>query len=687
MIPCDSRQCAIGAGFVHPIRPPREIGLRRQALLGAVALAATAATLGLRVALEPALGGQPALTLFVLPILLCAWLGGCQAGLLATGLSVLAADVFLLPPTLSLEIAAAADRWQLLFIGIGGLGISLICESLHRAQRRAELAATRSLEAEKHAEAALEEAAGLRAALDEHAIVAITDASGRITFVNDKFCAISKYSREELLGQDHRIINSGLHPQEFFRDLWATIGHGRVWKGEIRNRAKDGSFYWVETTIVPFLDAEGKPRQYIAIRDDITRLKTAEESLRALNADLERRVRERTAELQSLFESLPGLYLVLTPDLRIIAASNAYLAATMTKREDIVGRGIFDAFPDDPADPDATGVANLRASFEHVLKKRTAHTMAIQRYDIRQPGGAFEVRYWSPINSPVPGADGEIKYIIHRVEDVTEFVQQQPRGDSADMQARLQQMEAEIFQSSQKVREINQQLEAANKELESFSYSVSHDLRSPLRSIDGFSQALIEDCAGHVPENAMRYLGIIRESAQQMGALIDDLLAFSRLGRAPLEKRTVDTAILVREVLEELVPQHAGRKIEIRTNELPACEADPALLRQVWLNLLANAFKYTRRRDPAVIEIGCEPTVRGEAFFVRDNGAGFDMRYVDKLFGVFQRLHRAEDYEGTGVGLALVQRIVHRHGGQVWAEAAVDRGATFRFTLTGEPSP
>jgi light-regulated signal transduction histidine kinase (bacteriophytochrome) len=172
-----------------------------------------------------------------------------------------------------------------------------------------------------------------------------------------------------------------------------------------------------------------------------------------------------------------------------------------------------------------------------------------------------------------------------------------------------------------------------------------------------------------------------------MGALIDDLLAFSRLGRAPLEKRTVDTAILVREVLEELVPQHAGRKIEIRTNELPACEADPALLRQVWLNLLANAFKYTRRRDPAVIEIGCEPTVRGEAFFVRDNGAGFDMRYVDKLFGVFQRLHRAEDYEGTGVGLALVQRIVHRHGGQVWAEAAVDRGATFRFTLTGEPSP
>jgi signal transduction histidine kinase len=408
------------------------------------------------------------------------------------------------------------------------------------------------------------------------------------------------------------------------------------------------------------------------------------DGVRSRDAEIAEAKFERATELQSLFEALPGLYLVLTPDLRIIAASNAYLAATMTKREDILGCGIFDVFPDDPADPAATGVTNLRASFDYVLKHHAAHTMAIQRYDIRQPDGVFEERYWSPINSPVLGANDEVKYIVHRVEDVTEFVRQQPRKEDDTLQARMQQMEAEIFQSSQKVQEINRQLEAANKELEAFSYSVSHDLRAPLRGIDGFAQALLEDYGNQVPDEARRYLGIIRECAQQMGTLIDDLLAFSRLGRTPLEKRHVDTESLVRSVLDELAPQREGRVIEVRVGPLPPCTADPALLRQVWLNLLSNAFKYTRKREAAEIEVGCESARGLDAFFVRDNGAGFDMRYADKLFGVFQRLHRAEDYEGTGVGLALVQRILHRHGGHVWAEAAVDCGATFHFTLQEE---
>lgn len=542
--------------------------------------------------------------------------------------------------------------------------------------------------------AAEKEIADLTTALDEHAIVAITDPRGKITFVNDKFCAISRFSREELLGKDHRIINSGHHPAEFFRGLWNTISEGRVWKGEIRNKAKDGTFYWVDTTIVPFLDDAGKPRQYVAIRTDISCLKRAEEEILSLNRQLEHRVAERTAqleaannelqrsraEMQSLFESLPGLYLVLTPDLKIVTASDAYFRATLTTREAIVGRGLFEVFPDNPGEP-GTGLANLRASLDRVLEDRAPDSMAIQRYDIRGKDGLFEERYWSPINSPVLGANGEVKYIIHRVEDVTAYMHRESGNDDLKMRTRLHQMEAEIFQDAQRIQEANRKLEAANKELESFSYSVSHDLRAPLRTVDGFSQAVLEDFGPQLPEEGRRYLHLIRQGAQRMGRLIDHLLAFSRLSRAAVNRTTVDTEKLVRTVLAELSRQREGREVEIIIHPLPSCQADAALLHQVWTNLLSNAFKYTQKCDEARIEIGCNSSAAGDVFFVRDNGAGFDMRYADKLFGVFQRLHRAEDYEGTGVGLAIVQRIVQRHGGAVWAEAAVGHGAAFHFTL------
>jgi PAS domain S-box-containing protein len=238
----------------------------------------------------------------------------------------------------------------------------------------------------------------------------------------------------------------------------------------------------------------------------------------------------------------------------------------------------------------------------------------------------------------------------------------------------------------ERVRQRTAQLEAANKELEAFSYSVSHDLRAPLRAIDGFAQKLVREFGAQLPEEAARQLRRVRENARQMGQLIDDLLTFSRLGRQPLRKQTVGPADLVRQVLEELRPEREGRRVEIRAGSLPPCQGDPALLKQVFTNLLGNALKYSRKRDPAVIDVGAREGDRpGECvYFVRDNGAGFDMRYAGKLFGVFQRLHPVEDYEGTGVGLAIVQRIIHRHGGRIWAEGQVDRGAEFAFTLTGE---
>ncbi len=376
-------------------------------------------------------------------------------------------------------------------------------------------------------EGSVRENLNLRAALDEHAIVAKTDPQGRITYANDKFCAISKYSRAELLGQDHRLVNSGYHSQEFFRDLWSTIGRGGVWKGEIRNRAKDGSHYWVATTIVPFLDADSKPYQYIALRSDITGLKTIEEEVRRLNEGLAQRVEERTREL---------------------AASN-------------------------------------------------------------------------------------------------------------------------------------RELEATNKELEAFSYSVSHDLRAPLRHISGFVNLILKSGVALPPETA-RQIGIIANSATQMGRLVDDLLVFSRMGRKEMRKSAVNMDQLVKETLQKLKPEMEGRNIVWKQSPLPEVQADPSMLCQVLINLISNAIKYTRPRDPAEIEIGCHAASADEhVFFVRDNGVGFDMRYSDKLFGVFQRLHLDEEFEGTGIGLANVRRIIQRHGGRAWGEGKLNAGATFYFSL------
>jgi signal transduction histidine kinase len=249
---------------------------------------------------------------------------------------------------------------------------------------------------------------------------------------------------------------------------------------------------------------------------------------------------------------------------------------------------------------------------------------------------------------------------------------------------KIRRLNAEL---EQRVADRTAQLEAANRELEAFSYSVSHDLRAPLRAVDGFSQAVLEDFGDALPAEGKRKLQIVRGSAQRMGQLIDDLLAFSRLSRQPLRKRTVDPEPQVRAVLAELQAQIEGRKIRIDVGALPPCQGDRALLKQVWVNLLSNAVKYTARQEHAVVEIGCTEQKGEQVYFVRDNGTGFDMRYADKLFGVFQRLHRADEFEGTGVGLAIVQRIVHRHGGRIWADAAVGRGATFYFTLGNDPKP
>lgn len=226
-----------------------------------------------------------------------------------------------------------------------------------------------------------------------------------------------------------------------------------------------------------------------------------------------------------------------------------------------------------------------------------------------------------------------------------------------------------------------ERIEQLNHELESFSYSVSHDLRAPLRSIDGYTQILMEDYASRLDDEGKRVLNVVVNNARRMAKLIDDLLDFSRVGRKEISKMGINTESLVQGVVSELRAQEPGRDVEIYVSPLHASNGDPNLLRQVWVNLISNALKYTRKREKARIEITSREDPEEAIFSIKDNGTGFDMQYAGKLFGVFQRLHRQTDFEGTGVGLAIVHRIISRHGGRVWAEAKVDEGAVFYFSL------
>ena len=241
--------------------------------------------------------------------------------------------------------------------------------------------------------------------------------------------------------------------------------------------------------------------------------------------------------------------------------------------------------------------------------------------------------------------------------------------------------EEEIRRLNRELERHADELEIANKELESFAYSVSHDLRAPLRHVVGYGELLQKQAFSSLDDKSRRYMKTILESAKRMGNLIDDLLAFSRIGRAETKKTKVDLTQLANEVVAELGQETKGRDIVWKIGVLPNCRGDRSMLKLVLVNLISNAVKFTRLRSPAEVEIGCTDRPNGTEVFVRDNGAGFDMRYVHKLFGVFQRLHSTEEFEGTGIGLATVQSIIHRHGGQVRAEGALDHGATFYFSV------
>jgi signal transduction histidine kinase len=306
-------------------------------------------------------------------------------------------------------------------------------------------------------------------------------------------------------------------------------------------------------------------------------------------------------------------------------------------------------------------------AFSSVFQKATARPIAQLAETARIV--SREKRY--SIRVPVTRNADEIAILIEAFNEMLEQIQ---KRDTA-LQSARDELELRVEQRTA-------QLEAVNRELESFTYSVAHDLRAPLRHIQGFADALTEDFAQQLDPGARQHLDRIVESTRRMDQLISDLLNLAHVGRQELRLQAAGLDLLVQDVERDMALESKGRNIEWRLGDLPVVDCDPALIKLVLQNLLANAVKYTRPRDPAVIEIG-QTMIEGErVIFVRDNGVGFNMKYVHKLFGVFERLHRREDFEGTGVGLAIVQRIIHKHGGRIWAEAEINRGATFFFTLT-----
>jgi signal transduction histidine kinase len=414
-------------------------------------------------------------------------------------------------------------------------------------------------------------------------------------------------------------------------------------------------------------------------------------------------------DFQAIFESSPAMLLVLRadPNFTIVAVNDTHSRATMKRRDQVVGRGLFEVFPDNPDNPD-TGIPTLRASLQRVIRDQVADTMPLIKYDIERPasaGGGFEERYWSIVNAPLI-RDGKVELIINRGEDVTEFIRlkktDEQRNPAGKADRDNQKLEIDLYQRAREIQTANEQLrmaqnsinelnatlkhqntllEATNKELESFSYSVSHDLRAPLRAIDGFSQAILEDYADKLDDQGKDHLQRVRAASQRMGHLIDDMLNLSRIGRMELTRQRVNLSDIATEIAAELRESAPDRSVEIIIAPNLFAEVDPRLLRIMLTNLLGNAWKFTAKREGARIEFGASTDVLSQAYFIRDNGAGFDMTYANKLFGAFQRLHSTTDFPGTGIGLAIVQRIISRHGGQIWAEAKINDGATFYFVL------
>ena len=506
----------------------------------------------------------------------------------------------------------------------------------------------RELRERKLAEEQIFYQANLVAAVSD-AIIA-TDLQFNVRSLNPGAVALYGWSEAEALGRPVQEIIHNEYIDTQRQDVMREFREKGFWRGEVMQTARLGRRFPVLSSVSAIKDGSDKVIGAVAVNRDITERTRAQEAL----VISETRYRR-------LFESAQDGILILDGETGMIVDVNPFLLELLGfRREQFLEKKIWELglFVD---------IAANQEAFAELLREEY---IRFENLPLETRAGLrIEVEFVSYVYQM-----NQQKLIQCNIRNITDRVK-------AEQEIRRANVKLE-----EGVLERTAQLEAANKELEAFSYSVSHDLRAPLRAISGFARILLEDFAPQLEADSRRYLSLIATNTQQMGQLVDDLLAFSRLGRQPVNKETIQPEKIVRRVLAELQDEQKNRALEVKIGDLAACQGDPALLQQVWANLIANALKFSRTRLPAQIEIGSYVESPNGAdskiiYYVRDNGVGFDMQYAHKLFGVFQRLHRADEFEGTGVGLAIVQRVIHRHGGRIWAEAKPEAGATFYFTL------
>lgn len=612
--------------------------------------------------------------LFFPAVFFSSWVGGFSGGIIGTLLSVGLVWYCFIPPRYSFSVANPTSLFSIgIFVGMG-----VLFSLTHRSLRLANLRVEKALAAERALKDQLEEQVKTRTAELQQAMADLQAGEERLRLAleaahmgtfdwdipNNRI--VWSVGHEKLWGFQpgefrgtYEDFSRPVHPEDLpgiQKAIESSLAARTPFSREYRVRWPDGSLHWVSGLGRFEYDATGAPMRMRGVVLEITERKLAEEQLRASRATLDAALSSMTdavfiADNQGHFHHL----------------NDAFATIHRFKNREECVRNLAEY----PALLEVYFPNGDLAPLDQwaVPRALRGETVTNAEYTLRRKDTG-ETWVGSYSFGPIRDAGGAIAGAVVVGRDITD-------------RKRSEQAILELNRTlERRVQERTSALRAANEELESFSYSVSHDLRAPLRHVMGYVNLLMQESGGQLSDKAHRYVHTIREASQEMGRLIDDLLSFSRMGRTEMEETPVDVDRLVEELQAQLEVDWRGRDVHWKIPPLPAVIADPAMLRQVFLNLLGNSLKYTRPRKPAVIEVGCAGREEDRVvFYVRDNGVGFDPRYAHKLFGVFQRLHHSSDFEGTGIGLANVRRIIARHRGRTWAEGQVDGGATIYFTL------